>query len=125
MRSKAKLRRAIAVGVRRKNVARQVMIAGRLKVARIALGKDKAQMARLLNISWQRWNNYEQGARPFDYDVAIELCHSGVTIDWLLRGLTESKVNPELLDALRAAEARVASEGKGKPRGRPTPRSKK
>lgn len=125
MRRKTNLRRA--KGVRRKNSARQALIADRLKATRIALGKNKAEMARLLNISWQRWNNYEQGLRPFDYDAAIELCHSGVTVDWLLRGLTESKVNPELLDALRNAEAKVAGEGKGpkKPRGGPARKSKK
>lgn len=71
-----------------KNTRWQRMVGSRLQTTRIALGKTQADLARVLLISPQRWNNYERGARPIDIEFAIRLCERfGVTLDWLYRGI--------------------------------------
>ena len=78
----------IAVMKIEKNVRWQRMVGNRLQLTRIALGKTQAELARVLLISPQRWNNYERGARPIDVEFAVRLCERfGVTLDWLYRGV--------------------------------------
>lgn len=70
-----------------KNGRWQRMVGSRLQMTRIALGKTQAELARVLLISPQRWNNYERGARPIDIEFAIRLCERfSITLDWLYRG---------------------------------------
>lgn len=70
-----------------KNSRWQRMVGNRLQMTRLALGKSQADLARVLLISPQRWNNYERGARPIDIEFAIRLCERfGLTLDWLYRG---------------------------------------
>jgi transcriptional regulator with XRE-family HTH domain len=70
-----------------KNSRWQRMVGNRLQLTRIALGKSQAELARVLLISPQRWNNYERGARPIDIEFAIRLCERfSLTLDWLYRG---------------------------------------
>jgi DNA-binding XRE family transcriptional regulator len=64
----------------------------RLVLARDAVGKKQAAMARSLGISVQRLSNYERGKRPFDIELAIELSRKhAITMDFIywgdLRGL--------------------------------------
>lgn len=70
-----------------KNERWRKMVGNRLEVTRIALGRKQADLARILLISPQRWNNYERGAKPLDIEIAIRICDKfGVTLDWLYRG---------------------------------------
>lgn len=64
----------------------------RLIQAREALGMKQVEMATSLGISSQRLSNYENGARPFDIELAITLSRKhAVTMDFVywgdLRGL--------------------------------------
>lgn len=71
-----------------KDPAWRRMTGDRLRMSRIALGKTQAELARVLLISPQRWNNYERGARPIDIEFAVRLCERfGLTLDWLYRGV--------------------------------------
>lgn len=66
----------------------QMRAANRLVLARIALGKSQAALARGMLISPQRWNNYERGIRPIDIEFAARLCERyGLTMDYLYRGV--------------------------------------
>ena len=55
----------------------------RLALTRKALDLGQAELARLLEISPQRLNNYEQGMRPIDIDVAKEMVRRWkLSLDW-------------------------------------------
>lgn len=71
--------------VEKSEVWRRV-VGARLGAFREARKKSQAEFARLMDISPQRWNNYETGRRPVEISFAIELCRYGLTLDYLYRG---------------------------------------
>lgn len=65
----------------------KIAVGGRLGQARAALGKNQAEISRVMGVSYQAWNNYESGRRPLDIVLASQLCERfGLTLDWLYRG---------------------------------------
>lgn len=63
-------------------------IAERLIRTREAMGLNQAQWCRLTGIAPQAWNNYESGLNRISIDQAIKVCQAtGVTTDWIYRGL--------------------------------------
>jgi transcriptional regulator with XRE-family HTH domain len=68
-------------------------IADRLRRTREAFKMNQAQWCRLVGIETQAWNNYESGRRRISIDQAIKVCQAtGVTIDWIYRGLMNSSL---------------------------------
>lgn len=87
--------------------------AARLVWTREALDVGQAELARFLEISQQRLNNYEAGLRPFDVDLAIEMVKRWkLTLEWLYMG-DDSRLPKDVAEKI--AERRKALEGpKGK-----------
>jgi transcriptional regulator with XRE-family HTH domain len=78
-------------------------IAERLKRTRQALGMSQAQWCRLTGIEPQAWNNYEKGIRRISLEQAIRVCQAtGVTTDWIYRGLMSSGLPVNIQTALQA-----------------------
>jgi transcriptional regulator with XRE-family HTH domain len=76
-------------------------IAERLKATRKANGLSQAHWCRLVGIEPPAWNNYEKGFRRISIDQALKVCAaSGVTLDWIYRGLA-SGLPIQLAIALR------------------------
>lgn len=72
-------------------------VAGRLKRTREAFKMNQADWCRLVGIETQAWNNYESGRRRISIDQAIRVCQAtGVTIDWIYRGLMNSSLPPQV-----------------------------
>jgi transcriptional regulator with XRE-family HTH domain len=72
-------------------------VAGRLKRTREAFKMSQADWCRLVGIETQAWNNYESGRRRISIDQAIKVCQAtGVTIDWIYRGLMNSSLPPQV-----------------------------
>lgn len=92
----------------------QAEIADRLKAAREALFLGKNEIAGILEISIQRWSNYERGERPFDIDIAVKLCRTyrTVSMDWLFLGEAKG-LNPAFARRLRTV-ATTPAKGKRK-----------
>jgi transcriptional regulator with XRE-family HTH domain len=64
-------------------------VAERLRLTREASGMKQAAFCRLVGVTPQAWNNYETGARRISLDQAIRICAvTGVTLDWIYRGLS-------------------------------------
>jgi transcriptional regulator with XRE-family HTH domain len=64
-------------------------VGDRLRRTREALeGRpSQAKLAKKLEITKSRWNNYERGVRMLDPDIAVALCDKyELTLDWLYRG---------------------------------------
>lgn len=62
----------------------------RLRIARIALRSDlsQAQFADWLGIATTTWNGFEKGARRIPVEDAAKLAQkTGVTLDWIYRGM--------------------------------------
>jgi transcriptional regulator with XRE-family HTH domain len=58
----------------------------RLRLIREHMGKDQGEMASLLGMTRQAWNNNELGVKRIKIDNATRLCAiSGVTTDWIYR----------------------------------------
>ena len=67
---------------------------GRLEITRLALGYEgrggQAAFALALDMSPQRWNNYEKGREGLPMPVALLLCgRFGLDLDWLYRGMKD------------------------------------
>jgi hypothetical protein len=78
-------------------------MARRLRLLREALfNEHSAAFARRLDISMQRWNNFENGY-PLSLDVAnrIRAAAPGMTLDWLFHG-DERALPLALLEKLRS-----------------------
>jgi transcriptional regulator with XRE-family HTH domain len=59
----------------------------RLVLAREAIGLKAIELAVSLKITAQRLSNYENGRRPFDLELAMELSRKhGITMDYVYRG---------------------------------------
>lgn len=68
-------------------------VAGRLRRTREAFKMNQADWCRLTGIETQAWNNYESGRRRISVDQAIKVCQAtGVTIDWIYRGLMNTSL---------------------------------
>ena len=70
-------------------------VSARLRRLRAYLGHTDARggqsaMARWLDISTQRWSNFENN-KPLSHEMAVKLCRMvpGLTLDWLYFGKTE------------------------------------
>lgn len=66
-------------------------VASRLRrLVAIEAGGNSALFARRLDLSAQRWNNFERGL-PLSRQVAVKLVLTvpGLTLDWLYLGRTE------------------------------------
>lgn len=81
--------------------------AARLKQLRAALKHNQQEMADLLAISFQRYNNIERGS-GLSYEVAALICQRipGMTLDWLYFG-KESGLTVDL--AGRLSEALIST----------------
>jgi len=58
----------------------------RLKKIRGILGKSQRDMAKLIHISYQAWQGYEQGANKPGSEVLKSLAKLGFNINWILTG---------------------------------------
>jgi transcriptional regulator with XRE-family HTH domain len=77
-------------------------IAERLKATREAMGFNQAQWCRLVGIETAAWNNYEIGLRRISIDQAIKVCQAtGVTTDWIYRGLMSAGLPVNVQTALQ------------------------
>lgn len=82
----------------------QIEIAERLKRVRLALDYGQTELATVLEISPQRYYNYESGRRPMDIEIAVKLCtKERLPIEWLFMG-----VKDRLRPALARRLARIA-----------------
>lgn len=70
-------------------------VSARLRKLRAHLGftdsrGGQSAMARWLDISQQRWSNFEN-SKPLSHEVAMKLCRKvpGLTLDWLYFGKTD------------------------------------
>jgi len=101
-----------------KNKKRQREIASRLLLLRERLGVNASTMARSVQLTPQRYYNYETGRRPLDADVAALVCEEhGVDYNWLYGGSVASlpKQVRKLLLGIVEAETNKDAEAK-KPR---------
>lgn len=84
-------------------------VADRLQATRRALKQTQARLCRLTGISTAAWNNAETGDARIGLDNAILLCQAtGVTLDWIYRGIRHGLPHPinEAITRLDAAPAR-------------------
>lgn len=64
------------------------LLGERLEATRLALGLKHIEMARVAEVSAQRWSNYVRGERPIDIEPASRLCDRyHLTLDWIYRGV--------------------------------------
>ena len=71
----------------KKITKRQREIAGRLLLLRERLFDNASKMARSVNLTPQRWYNYETGRRALDVEIAaIVVEEHGVDFNWLYGG---------------------------------------
>lgn len=60
----------------------------RLKAEREKLQLTTPAMAHTMRVTPQRWQNYENGLRPIDLEIAMKFCrHFKVSADYLLLGI--------------------------------------
>lgn len=72
-------------------------LADRLRRTREAFGLNQADWCRLVGIEPQAWSNYEQGRNRISIDQALKVCAAtGVTTDWIYRGLMTSGLPTEV-----------------------------
>ena len=62
-------------------------VARRLRVTRLALGKQQIELCREIDATDKAWSQWENGSRLFDILVAIRLKRRyGITLEWLYDG---------------------------------------
>ena len=78
-------------------------IADRLKRTREAMGfYNQAEWCRLVGIDTNAWNNYEKARNRISIDQAIKVCQAtGVTTDWIYRGLMTAGLPANVQTALQ------------------------
>jgi transcriptional regulator with XRE-family HTH domain len=80
-------------------------MADRLRRTREAFGLNQASWCRLVGIEVQAWNNYESGLRRISVDQAIKVCQAtGVTTDWIYRGLMSAGLPMNIQVALQSGQ---------------------
>lgn len=63
-------------------------VAERLRITREALKLTQAELCRRTGIAPNTWNNAETGDARIGVDQAMKLCRAtGVTLDWIYRGI--------------------------------------
>jgi transcriptional regulator with XRE-family HTH domain len=91
-------------------------VADRLRLTRESLRLKQAALCRLTGISTSAWNNAETGDARIGIDNAIALCQAtGVTLDWIFRGIRSGLPHPiaeRISELERAAEASRSISGK-------------
>lgn len=76
-----------------------------LRLLRIALGRSVGEMAVALSVSASRLANWESGQHyPDPYVMYVACQETGVTMDWIYRGV-RAGVSEKLAAGLREAEA--------------------
>jgi transcriptional regulator with XRE-family HTH domain len=79
-------------------------VADRLRLTREALRLKQAALCRMTGISTSAWNNAETGDARIGVDNAIVLCQTtGVTLDWIFRGVRAGLPHP-ILERIRELE---------------------
>lgn len=77
-------------------------MADRLKRTREAFNLNQADWCRLVGIEPQAWSNYEQGRNRISIDQALKVCAAtGVTTDWIYRGLMTASLPTDVQLALQ------------------------
>ena len=67
-----------------------------LKEARLKKGYSQSEVARLLNISRQQYNNYELGKREPDFETILKMTEIfETTVEILFRGENAKKLPPK------------------------------
>ncbi|MBB4042037.1 DNA-binding XRE family transcriptional regulator [Microvirga flocculans] len=62
-------------------------IAERLTLTREAMGMKQADFCRLVGITPQAWNNYEEAVNRISIDAALKVVQAtGISLDWIYRG---------------------------------------
>jgi transcriptional regulator with XRE-family HTH domain len=85
-------------------------VAERLRITRKALNLTQAELSRLTGISTSAWNNAETGDARIGIDNAINLCDAtGVTLDWIFRGV-RSGLPLSINQAIGRHEAAIVGE---------------
>lgn len=75
-----------------------------LRLLRLALGRSVGEMALMLGVSSSRLANWESGHHyPDPYVMYVACLETGVTMDWIYRGV-RAGVSSSLAAGLRAAE---------------------
>jgi transcriptional regulator with XRE-family HTH domain len=68
--------------------ANKMDVAQRLKYARLALKLKQTRLCAITGIATNTWNNAENGVSRIGLDTAIQFCEAtGVTLDWIYRGI--------------------------------------
>src|SRR5262245_21292143 len=83
-------------------------VAHRLKVLRVALGLTSTEICRRIGSSTQgqTYINYETGYRRISHEHALRLCEEfGLTLDWIYRGLGETKLEPTIRRRLQGVSS--------------------
>jgi transcriptional regulator with XRE-family HTH domain len=95
---------------RQKPTSETADISRRLRLVRESSGLSKADFARLLGVSWQRWNNYEADSRRVPaLDVLVSLHRKlGISLDWLLCGTGAARLPAQVGDPAALARANLA-----------------
>jgi transcriptional regulator with XRE-family HTH domain len=93
-------------------------VADRLRLTREALRLKQAALCRITGISTSAWNNAETGDARIGLDNAILLCQAtGVTLDWVFRGIRAGLPHPiaeRISELERAAERAMKPSGKSR-----------
>jgi transcriptional regulator with XRE-family HTH domain len=85
----------------------------RLIWTREALDVGQAELAKFLEISPQRMNNYEAGLRPFDVDLALTMTKRWkLSLEWLYDG-DDSRLPKDIAERI-AERRKVHERAKGK-----------
>jgi transcriptional regulator with XRE-family HTH domain len=86
--------------------------ATRLRLTREASGLNQAAWCRMVGISTQAWNNYEQAVNRISIDQALRVCAAtGVTLDWIYRGISAGlpvKIATEIQELDRRERRKIA-----------------
>jgi transcriptional regulator with XRE-family HTH domain len=84
-------------------------VATRLRDTRIALKLTQAALCRMAGVSTAAWNNAETGDARIGLDNAILICQAtGVTLDWIFRGIRSGLPLPinEAIGRIQSAPVR-------------------
>ena len=80
-------------------------IGARLELTREALDLSQAELCRITGIETTRWNNAETADNRIGIEDAAKLCRAtGVTMDWIYRGVRQN-LPAKVLEGLARIEA--------------------
>lgn len=91
------------------------MFAENIRILRTKKEKSQQDIADYLQITRQAYSYYENGKRQPDYETLLKLAeYFGVTVDYLLRGDSDSECLPEELVILNRKAKRMSPEKRQK-----------